>query len=470
MSHAFRRAARRFLHRLCFALAMVAGAPLAVAQSGDAMAGKTVFFRVVIGADGRLVSGLPRDPALGDAYLRAALALAKDMRFQPAQSDGIAVASETTLSMVTVFDRQADGSYKLLLKGSRLLTEPVKMPSPVFPRVSMTNVATAALVLAVVVKPDGTVDPAQIRVVQSAFANADDATRAKLVKSASDAAARWQFLPNLVGGKPVASLTAVPMRFCSRQGCDDPPAPIASEEVMAMPRSMTPGQVLPVLPHSGAMATSTAAAMRASFRIGIDAHGTVTSAVPTGKPAPAAAVQVAREALQAVRFFPAQVAGRAVSSEMTVAVPVREDGDKRLQAQVERLAYEYQLASELQPWLPPEMSGNGIDARIRYRIVTNASGRADMKLSKVEKIELSPVAPSLNRRIEDSVREAMKELRIEPVFVDGKPLPISFVRGFYVCSGSHRECAFDSLDDATRDAMRAPPGLPDGVVLAKLVP
>ena len=85
----------------------------------------------------------------------------------------------------------------------------------------------AVIVLGVVVKPDGTADPAQGRVLQSVFANANEAMQATLVKAAVDAVARWKFLPDIVAGKPVASLTSVPVRFCSRDGCDVPATPVA---------------------------------------------------------------------------------------------------------------------------------------------------------------------------------------------------------------------------------------------------
>lgn len=468
-----RRAAGGFLRRLGFALLMFAAAPLAIAQAGDAMVEKSVMFRVVISADGKLVSGVPRDPALGAEVLRAALALVKDARFEPAQSNGQPAASETTLSLVVAFARQDDGTYKLALKGSRLLTEPSKTVGPVYPRAAMAKVQpTGLIVLGVVVKPDGTVDPAQSRVLQSAFANADEAMQATLVKSAIDAVARWQFLPDVVAGKPVASLTSVPVRFCSRDGCDTPPTPVASAEVMALPRSATPGQVLPVMPHSGAVTVPMASTTRVAFRIAIDASGSVTSLVHTGKPVPGKSEQAASQALKAARFFPARVAGRAVSSEMTVAVPVVQDGagTDGVRVQIERLGYEYQLMSEMWPYFPPELSGNGIDARIRYRVVIGDTGRADMKASKVEMIELSPAAPALNRRVEKSVLDAIKTIRVEPVVVDGKPVPISFTRGLYLCSGSNRKCAFDSVGEATLKAMRAPPTLPAGVELAKLRP
>lgn len=468
-----RRATRRVLHRLCVTLLMFAAAPLAIAQAGDAMVEKSVMFRVVIDADGKLVSGIPRDPALGAEFLRAALALVKDVRFVPAQSDGRPSASETTLSLVVAIARQDDGGYKLALKGSRLLTEPAKMVGPVYPRAGMAKVQpTGFIVLGVVVKPDGTVDPAQGRVLQSVFANANEAMQATLVKAAVDAVARWQFLPDIVAGKPVASLTSVPVRFCSRDGCDVPATPVASSEMMSLPRSVTPGQVLPVMPHSDAIAIPTASTTRLAFRITIDASGAVTSLVPTGKPGPARYVQAASQALRSARFFPARVAGRAVSSEMTVAVPVVEDGGgtDSVRVQIERLGYEYQLVSEMWPYFPPELAGNGIDARIRYRVVIGDTGRADMNASKVEMIELSPAAPTLNRRIERSVLDAIKTIRVEPVVVDGKPLPISFTRGLYLCSGSNRQCAFDSVGEATLKAMREPPTLPAGVELAKLMP
>lgn len=451
------------------------------AQGSDPPMEKTIAYRVVVGADGKLVSALPLPSELGADIQRAAIGLARELRIEPASVAGKPVTAETTLSLTVQFNRQPDNGYQLGLKSARFGPEAIKTVPPVYRFRGKTSEA-GLVALAVVVRPDGTVDGSQTRVLQSAIHGGNAAGLAKMVEAAIASGARWTYKPDLVAGKPVATMTMQLTRFCTHGlgGCDKPATPAPTAEMMALPRSMTPDQVLPALARS---ATAPVAAPEGEnhyvqLRMVLDAQGKVGSARHVGKDIPAEVVEAARQKLLHSTFLPAQSAGQAVSSEMTVTVPVRDEraAGGGLRVQLERIRYDFNLMAAPFPWFPPEMSGNNIDARTRFRVVTGPDGRADLSKSKIEMIELAPEAAGIRRRLEANIKAAMGYIRVEPVLVDGKPISISFVRGMYFCSnvrrrgGGSESCAFDSMDEVSIKAMREPPTLPEGITLARLAP
>ena len=458
------------------AAVMLASISVAAAQTSDPPMEKSITYRVVIGPDGKLVSAMPTDSMLGADIQRAAVGLAKELKFSPALAQGKPASSETGLTIVVQFIRKPDNSYQLALKTVRLATEVVKRVPPVYQWRSKKDRPSSFVILGVLVRADGSVDPAQTRVLQSAIHAGSEADLAKVVEAAKKSAAEWTYKPDLVGGQPVSSLNLVHVRFCGGElgGCDKPEAPQPTTEMTELPKSVSAGLVLPTIFYNKPAAPPALAGDThyVQMRISIDAKGAVTAMHAVGKIPEADAVEAVRARLQRAPFIPAQSGGRAASSEMTVTVPVRDErkGGGGLRVQLERIRYDFQLVAAPFPWIPTEMSSNQVDARTRYRVVTGPDGRADPTQSKVEMLELSPNAPGMRRKLEANILESIRYIRVEPVLVDGKAVPISFVRGMYFCSDDSRGCAYRSLDEATMKAANAPPTLPPGVILARLLP
>lgn len=463
-----------FLSALLLALANFAHSGPALAQVTDPPMEKSLSFRVVIGPDGKLVTATPADNVLGADIQRAALGLVKELKFEPAQFQGKPASAETLLRVTVQFNRQADGSFRLGLKSARLVTEATQQVPPVYQSRRGKTAASFYLMLGLVVLPDGSVDPKQVQVLHSAVDGGPDEDLARMTKASIESISKWKFRPDLVAGQPVSTMIWQGMRFCGREigSCDRPVEPAPTQEMQGMPRSMSPDAVLPRLPQSLAArrVEPQGETSYPQLRIVVDAQGVVISALRHGKDVPAPIFEAARQKLLASRFIPAQSAGRAVPSEMTVTLPVRDEGAGGLRVLVERINYDFQLVAESFPWISPQMSANRIDARTRYRVVIGPDGKADMSQSKIEMLELSPNGPGIRRQLQANLLEAISSVRVEPVLVDGKPVSISFTRGMYFCSDRSRACAFNGMDDATVAAIRKGAELPVGVSLASLFP
>jgi hypothetical protein len=436
--------------------------------SSDPPLEQSLRFRVSVGADGKLISATPIEPKLGVDIQRATVALLKELRIEPARSGGVAATSETAIFATVQFARQPDGSYKLQLKSARLATESGLMVPPRFPR--KAHHASGMLVMGVFVNADGSVDPTKTRVLQSTATSGSAADQAELAKAASDALAQWKFKPDLVAGQPIATFGSVYMRFCppAGQSCDSS-TPKPSAEVENLPQAMAAGVSLPSLPRPAWKPASSGVTTQVLLQIAVDAGGKATVLRALDKKIPAPVAEAARRKLEATPFLPAMAAGTAVSSEMSVNVPVRDEGGS-LHVDLNRVSYDFPLVAAPFPSFPRQMGANAVDARTRFLIVTDADGRADMRKSRVESIELSPNAPGIRKRLEANLMEAMRYVRVEPTRVDGKVIPISFVRGYYFCHEAVRACAFTSLDEVATKAMRESPTIPDGITLARIAP
>jgi hypothetical protein len=221
------------------------------AAPADAPMEKSLSFRVLIDADGKLVSATPLATDLGGAILRSAIGLAKSLSIRPAQAEGVPATAETILSVTVQLHRQPDDSYKLGLKSASLATEPLKRTPPQYRWLPGKNrqQASGLVVLALVVRADGSVDTSQTRVLQSAVTEGGEAELAKMAQAASKALAHWTYQPDRVAGQPVSTMTTQLIRFCAPGpgDCEQLPTPAPTAEMLTLPRAMTPERSLPVL-------------------------------------------------------------------------------------------------------------------------------------------------------------------------------------------------------------------------------
>lgn len=210
---------------------------------------KSLSFRVLIDADGQLVSATPLKAELGMDIQRTAIGLAKKLRMTPAQAGGQPAPAETILSVTVQFNLQPDASYKLGLKSARLATEPLVRTPPLYRWKPGKNQPSGLVVLALVVRVDGSVDTSQTRVLQSAVTEGGEAELAKMAKAASDAVAHWTYQPDRVAGQAVSTMTTQLIRFCGPEPgtCEQLATPAPTAEMLSLPRAVTPERSLPRL-------------------------------------------------------------------------------------------------------------------------------------------------------------------------------------------------------------------------------
>lgn len=231
-------------------LALAPTRSAAEAPPADAPMEKSLSYRVLIDADGQLVSATPLKTDLGTDIQRTAIGLAKQLKITPAQAGGQPAAAETLLSVTVRFNPQPDNSFKLGLKTASLAIEPLVRTPPNYRwKPGKKNPPSGLVVLALVVRVDGSVDTSQTRVLQSAVTVGGEAELAKMVKAASEAVAHWTYQPDRIAGQAVSTITTQLIRFCAPEPgtCEQLATPAPSAEMLSLPRAMTPEHSLPVL-------------------------------------------------------------------------------------------------------------------------------------------------------------------------------------------------------------------------------
>jgi hypothetical protein len=198
----------------------------------------SLYFNVVIDEQGRLATAKPHSPAPMEVQ-RAGIAAVKALGFEPATLEGKPAAMETGLHLVLRFDRQRDGSFRAVLKSARLgplVTSGYGTETSARGRRS----ATGVLIAAVAVREDGSVDPGRMRIVDSATSKDGRDHLEDFERRALESIAKWQFRPDRVGGRLVASSAEAIVRFCTTD-CTVPAEPAPSADRAALPVSLTPG-------------------------------------------------------------------------------------------------------------------------------------------------------------------------------------------------------------------------------------
>lgn len=235
-------------HWLFTALLLSSGAATASNESPPPLE-TTVAYRVSIDATGKLVSATPLPSDLAPEIVRAALGLAKELKFEPARAQGQPAASETMLSMTVQFVPAPDGSYRPALKSASLMPQKLTMPVPSWPKLRHSSRRPSVLVLlALQVRPDGKINAKQTKLLHSGIEEGDAEDLDRMVESAIKSTARFTFQPDVVAGQPISTVIKMPIRYCDgSQVCSRPVEPAPTEETLGLPRSATEGVSLPVL-------------------------------------------------------------------------------------------------------------------------------------------------------------------------------------------------------------------------------
>lgn len=149
---------------------------------------------------------------------------AKRLEFEPARRDGIAVPSRTTVVAEVVFTPAASGRQEARIAGMGTEVAFARRGVVPWPRGAGRDGYSAVVLAELEVRPDGSVDREDSRIVQVAMAQsgvpADEETYQRIFeKAVMRSLGRWEVIPEEVDGEALATRVRVPVRFCQDKGC-----------------------------------------------------------------------------------------------------------------------------------------------------------------------------------------------------------------------------------------------------------
>ena len=201
--------------RLCATLCTLALAAPALAApegAGGPLPPQTVMLKVGVDAAGRVQTTASLDASAVPAYLQAAEGYARRLEFTPARKDGVAVPSETYLSLVIATEPVGDGKFALKLRRA--------VNGPGVARLGKLDVpkyqgrrSGAMIVVSVDVDAEGKPDMATFRTVKADLRDDNSFAEARYVDAIRSSVRHSVFVPDKVGGAAVPSRLSLPYRF-----------------------------------------------------------------------------------------------------------------------------------------------------------------------------------------------------------------------------------------------------------------
>ena len=176
------------------------------------------YARVDIDASGAVTSLAFTDstPGKDDPVGHRLEQIIRGWNFEPGKVNGKPAPTQTTLTLKMEVQKQAGDTYSIDLLDAQTGPGIISMAAPNFPNdtnpllpINLYSDGEITLVLAF----DISGAPTKIE-VEKAETNSNVFTRKALVNVAVDAAKKWRFQPELVGGHPVAGSVRVPVVFC----------------------------------------------------------------------------------------------------------------------------------------------------------------------------------------------------------------------------------------------------------------
>ena len=101
---------------LLLGASLIPGLCLAAAPADGRMPPQVIALRVTVDAAGKVQTSTPSNPQAIPALNHAAEEISRKLTFAPAKKNGVAVPSETTLSLTLALEPRADGQFGLQLK------------------------------------------------------------------------------------------------------------------------------------------------------------------------------------------------------------------------------------------------------------------------------------------------------------------------------------------------------------------
>lgn len=144
------------IHRLYLSACLAASGSCWAAAAE--LPAQTISLRVTVDAAGKVQSAQPSDRSTAAGMSQAASGFARKLTLAPARKDGVAVASETSLSLTVAIESRADGRFGVRLtraiNGPGVLTVGKMAP----PHYVHGNENGALVVVGIALRADGTPD------------------------------------------------------------------------------------------------------------------------------------------------------------------------------------------------------------------------------------------------------------------------------------------------------------------------
>lgn len=237
-----------------FALAVAAPA-LAAPETGGPVPPQVVMLKVGVDAGGRVQTTASLDPEAAPAMLQAAEAYARKLAFTPARKGGVAVPSETYLSLVIAVEPTGEGKFALKLR--RAVNGPgVASLGKLDPPKNLGRKAGASIVVSVDVDAAGKPDMDSFKTEKVELREPSSFAEARYLDAIRQSVRHSRFDPDKVAGAPVPSRVSLPYRFGMggakpKPGADEggrgkPPAPAdPSDQPTMQGSSLQPDVELP---------------------------------------------------------------------------------------------------------------------------------------------------------------------------------------------------------------------------------
>ncbi|HMB56750.1 MAG TPA: hypothetical protein VKM35_06035 [Arenimonas sp.] len=189
------------------------------AQADTPAIEKVVQYRITVDASGHAILPAKDDAAadISPAILQAVREMAGKLAFTPATVNGKAVASETTLTMTVVFDKQADGSFRLRLKDADTGAAAKEAVAPLYPSTALRYDLSARILVQLDIAADGSIDPEKVQMLRTDISTVGHGMEAKFRNAVRDVLPQWHYATDVVDGHAMPALQLVPVTFCSKK-------------------------------------------------------------------------------------------------------------------------------------------------------------------------------------------------------------------------------------------------------------
>ncbi len=235
-------------------------ATAAVLASGAPPPPQTVVLHVAVDSAGRVQSAEAVDPQAVPGLVQAARGYAQKLVFVPARKDGLAVASETNLSMILAVEPVGDGKFALKLRRAMSVPGVLSVGRMDVPKYQGRR-GGATIVVSVNVDANGLPDMASIKTESAQLRDPNAFAEARYLDAIHLSVRASRFAPDKVAGQAVPSRLTLPYRFGMggakpKPGEDEdnrrgpPPAPDPTEQPAMTAVSNAPGIDLPKLDYS----------------------------------------------------------------------------------------------------------------------------------------------------------------------------------------------------------------------------
>lgn len=246
-------------------LSGMAFAGLAAPPAGSPPPPQSLVLHVSVDANGRVQSAEPVGDQSIPGLVQAAKGYAQKLVFSPARKDGVAVASETDLSLVLVMEPAGEGKFALKLKracNGPGVIEVGRMNAPKY----QGRRGGATIVVSVLVDANGLPDMASIKTESAQLREPNAFAEARYIDAIHVSVRGSRFAPDKVAGQPVPSRIYLPYRFGmggakpkegeEEESLRSPPKPMdPSEQPVMSAVSAVPGIELPKIDYKAPAAS-----------------------------------------------------------------------------------------------------------------------------------------------------------------------------------------------------------------------